>query len=1649
MDPFSRGQRSCVVTFVVVFAARAIAAVSDVSPSRGDGGGDGFDVRVDMRASWPQVPNSALEFEWAKRSRSPSEVASLLLGGEQSTFRGAGNGGASSLFIANRHDSPGVEAQRAACRILSGNEPPCGGAAFAAVYASSDPAMNLTRACGEAELEAALLRSSDRHTSVAHSTDKPFTSSGGAYIGQELAGDLPLVDETFGSTLPAAAVVLCGCVEDASLVPLLAWAARRTGKKTGWPLTAVYRQADCNAPPGGSTSVPREVLHGYAVELRIKSSEYKATDDAAGEESKKVEDVNARKESDAEDDEDDSDDDSRIDAAEALVGVEIAGLHLGVLAGRFPNLSQNLVTCRERLEAEGGTEEAALRRWELEDLSLKVAQRAVKSPNPFRTLAGITDNFPATMAGVARQTQVQPKLRRALKRLESLEDRAQKRMEMDGRQIGGAGDLTLFPILEQVEARITAAARLTAPADSASKSSLSSAASLVSPAVLARLQRSAETGNASFPNSSAWQSPTRLDWRSALLRWTYNVKSDEEAEDWPQRLSALASGGEEDTDVFGMYRSPSQKQRTPLQVQQPIFTMVFVFDPTDARSVDVALNLTGDTRAARVALVPAASGSASSAEPIVATARALANAYAWILKAGNKADTAAARGFLKALKTTPPSNPSEVDRLMQKHLPKPRRGSASAWAKVEASGAAANFEGYLQEKGLPIPSLVVNGRVAVSDSGNANSLMLGLQNTLDAEEKVLRAAVRAKRLRDGKKIKEGDVALERFLLEAEGDPANMFDAMLTPTLLAVAPAHARQRNQPGDSKASAEVASPTALLAEADLALLPTFGASSSAPGVNASMLLFLRRAEDVQLLAHFAEYLTRHGQDHVRLAVAAAPLEASSVACAQRFRAALTSAAAAATAPEQLDGLKQALSCCGIDVLAPAAKGADACTASVVDGGAGEARRAEERLWLALPRAARQAAMSDAGLSSNSHSRRGSAVAVCNGKVVLNVPTVHVAPALLLEHWCPPPLFGVPLVATAMAAFVIKRDPPSPLMRTCSSSMPKALRLRLAPRDRDAPVFTSLTGVVDPLGQDTAAFLQLAQVLNEELNADVCIALKPQEMDDYPLKRWQRRVLATSVTSEGVSASDAGVAVFARLRTQHTLTMHIISPLTWLVTAHESEHDLDNMRAVDAVRLAGRQSRPEIHASFLLSRLYLEGSAHVEGSGNAATGLQLELLPAGSETSSALSSVSSDTRVMQNHGFWSMPASPGPFELSLMPGASNDTFTLIGDASKPLAASSHLVEVTSFVLPFRPLRVAVRPGRKETDLVRKTIGRSRPRSSRRGRSRRSGNASGTGETSEVLPTIHIFSVASGHLYERLLAVMVHSVRNHTKCPLHVWIVSNFLSPGFTDTLPRLQNSLDGVTFDLVSFKWPSWLNPQEEKQRLIWAYKILFLDVLFPMDVPRVIFIDSDLVVRSDVRELWDMDLQGAPYAFTPFCSGSIQTPDGTNVSRKNPTTTGYRFWESGYWADHLGPKKSYHISALFVVDLLAFRRESVGDTLRSDYNSMTKSPGSLANLDQDLPNWAQTHIPIFSLPQEWLWCETWCSNASFPMAKAIDLCQNPSTKEPKTAMARRVIGEWDAYHTKVLALREVKGGRDSKNGSVNSSKSSQASTGKEHTEL
>ena len=166
-----------------------------------------------------------------------------------------------------------------------------------------------------------------------------------------------------------------------------------------------------------------------------------------------------------------------------------------------------------------------------------------------------------------------------------------------------------------------------------------------------------------------------------------------------------------------------------------------------------------------------------------------------------------------------------------------------------------------------------------------------------------------------------------------------------------------------------------------------------------------------------------------------------------------------------------------------------------------------------------------------------------------------------------------------------------------------------------------------------------------------------------------------------------------------------------------------------------------------------------------------------------------------------------------------------------------------------------------------------------------------------------------------------------------------------------------------VNYKWPEWLRTQTVKQRIIWGYKILFLDVLFPLDVPKIIYVDADQGERA-----------------TCGTSGILIYKVMPTATRRSAILAKKR-WATSSGVQVIGRTirgKPYHISALYVVDLEVFRRRGVGDQLRMVYDQLSRDPASLSNLDQDLPNYAQPQIPIFSLPQDWLWCESWCSDAS-----------------------------------------------------------------------
>uniref|UniRef100_A0A674F4Z5 UDP-glucose ceramide glucosyltransferase-like 1 n=1 Tax=Salmo trutta TaxID=8032 RepID=A0A674F4Z5_SALTR len=542
---------------------------------------------------------------------------------------------------------------------------------------------------------------------------------------------------------------------------------------------------------------------------------------------------------------------------------------------------------------------------------------------------------------------------------------------------------------------------------------------------------------------------------------------------------------------------------------------------------------------------------------------------------------------------------------------------------------------------------------------------------------------------------------------------------------------------------------------------------------------------------------------------------------------------------------------------------------------------------------------------------------------------------------------------------------------------------LHFAPREDE--VFYDVVAIVDPVTRDAQKMSPLLIVLSQVVNVKLQVFMNCRaKLSDMPLKSFYRFVLESDVSflaNETVSAGP--VAHFLELPDSPLLTLNMITPESWMVEAVRSPYDLDNIHLQEVLSV--------VTAEYELEHLLLEGHCFDLSTGQPPRGLQFTL-------GMSQDPLMQDTIVMANLGYFQLKANPGAWILKLREGRSEDIYQILAHdgtdspSDSPADTGDVKVVLNSFHSKIIKVRAYV------TRMVLCSIAGG-------------GSSSEDGEKNRE-DVLNIFSVASGHLYERFLRIMMLSVLQHTKTPVKFWFLKNYLSPSFKESIPYMAEAY-GFQYELVQYKWPRWLHQQTEKQRIIWGYKILFLDVLFPLAVDKIIFVDADQIVRADLKELRDLNLEGAPYGYTPFCD-----------SRKE--MEGYRFWKTGYWASHLGNRR-YHISALYVVDLKKFRKIAAGDRLRGQYQALSQDPNSLSNLDQDLPNNMIHQVAIKSLPQEWLWCETWCDNASKTTAKTIDLCNNPKTKEPKLSAAVRIVPEWVEYDNKIKQLlRDVQEQKD-----------------------
>lgn len=455
----------------------------------------------------------------------------------------------------------------------------------------------------------------------------------------------------------------------------------------------------------------------------------------------------------------------------------------------------------------------------------------------------------------------------------------------------------------------------------------------------------------------------------------------------------------------------------------------------------------------------------------------------------------------------------------------------------------------------------------------------------------------------------------------------------------------------------------------------------------------------------------------------------------------------------------------------------------------------------------------------------------------------------------------------------------------------------------------TKVIAIVDPATETAQRLSPLLFIIRDELKLPLELILAPRtELDgesDIPISSYYRFVADPSAYQASYDSGSSPIARFSNLPTDHVLTLRMDVPEPWDVQQARAVQDTDNLRCdlqsgCGDDPQTGIEMHRQMHTTnvvYALEHLLVFGQCY-ETNLSPPNGLQLvlskqkvtpsaeganNLVSANVEADGSVrmqnenfesidNSNYSDTLVMKTAGYWQLRANPGIWDLKINDDSRGaDIFQMVAGRIKPGG-----VKVTNFIA-----------NNQKQLVVRDFVGRSH---------------GGTllvkrkpGYEKETLfyddekkasrdddDVVHVFSLATGHLYERFLKIMMLSVTKRTSTKVKFWLFENFLSPTFKASSIAMAERI-GCEVEFVTYKWPEWLRGQSEKQRIIWGYKILFLDVLFPLNVKKIIYVDADQVIRGDLKELRDMDLKGAPYGYTPMCSS-------------NEATLGFQFWNQGF---------------------------------------------------------------------------------------------------------------------------------------------------------
>ncbi|KAL7546885.1 hypothetical protein ACHAWF_010208 [Thalassiosira exigua] len=355
---------------------------------------------------------------------------------------------------------------------------------------------------------------------------------------------------------------------------------------------------------------------------------------------------------------------------------------------------------------------------------------------------------------------------------------------------------------------------------------------------------------------------------------------------------------------------------------------------------------------------------------------------------------------------------------------------------------------------------------------------------------------------------------------------------------------------------------------------------------------------------------------------------------------------------------------------------------------------------------------------------------------------------------------------------------------------------------------------ILDPLTEPTQRVAPLLLAIRDSLKLPLKLIIAPRKIvqNDAPLSSYYRFV------AEPTSLPDASPpkATFRNLPTNHLLTLRMDVPELWDVQQAHAIQDTDNLRC-DARYGCGDEAHTKANEGgndnddagahgmveltqieYSLKSLLFFGQCYDVTKSTPPNGLQLTLdrsKPNGLSDSSdaAMQSDHTDTLVMKTVGYWQLRANPGVWDLRIAENSrGSELFYMVEGSvstrSGKIQLAKNSAESTSkslvmkdFTNQGRLLLVKRRKGFEQADLFLEEQDSGVPQQ----------------DSDE---TVHVFSLATGHAYERLLKIMMLSVTKRTSSKVKFWLFENFLSPSFKQSAQFMAKRI-GCEVEFVTYK--------------------------------------------------------------------------------------------------------------------------------------------------------------------------------------------------------------------------------------------------------